>query len=167
MAENRHDVDRPDIERPEVLHETSDVNAWSIGKFAIALALVCVASMAILLALFHYFITQEGPMPQKAYSALSDAKVKLPPSPDLEVTEYLDLASERAAEDAILNSYGWIDKQKGVVRIPIAKAIDLLAQKGLPSRTAAPAVSNASVPTESGLGPVVQQAGGPPAGGGQ
>ena len=167
MAENRHDVDRPDVDRPEVMHETSDVNAWSIGKFAIALALLCVASMAVLFGLFHYFITQEGPMPPKAYSALSEAKVKQPPAPDLEVTEYLDLASQRAAEDAVLNSYGWVDKQKGVVRIPIAKAIDLLAQKGLPTRAAPPAVSNATVPTESGLGPVMQQPGGPLAGGGQ
>lgn len=40
----------------------------------------------------------------------------------------------RATEDAILTTYGWVDREKGVVRIPIDRAIDLLAQRGLPTR---------------------------------
>lgn len=147
MAENKHD-----LERPPVGHETTDVNAWAIGKFAIALVLVCVASLGLLLMLFHYFITREGPEPQKVYSSLDQANVKRPGGPVLEETPVLDLARERAAEDQVLNSYGWEDKQKGIVRIPIDKAIDILAQKGLPSRTATPQTSNVSVPTESGQG---------------
>ena len=42
----------------------------------------------------------------------------------------LDLKAVRAEEDQVLNSYGWVDQQKGVVRIPIDAAIDLLAQNG-------------------------------------
>jgi hypothetical protein len=40
----------------------------------------------------------------------------------------------REAESAKLNSYGWIDKSTGVVRIPIDRAMDLLAQRGLLAR---------------------------------
>ena len=40
----------------------------------------------------------------------------------------------RAAEDQVLNSYAWMDPEKGVVRIPIGRAMDLLAERGLPSR---------------------------------
>jgi hypothetical protein len=36
-------------------------------------------------------------------------------------------------DDHILNTYAWVDKQNGVVRVPIDRAIDLLAAKGLPS----------------------------------
>jgi len=165
MAGNKHDLDRPELENPEARHERTDVDAWVIGKFAIALALVCVVSMALLLGLFHYFISRDGPPPPKAYSDLAHANVKLSPAPQLEITEPSDLARERAAEDQILNSYGWIDKQHGVVRIPIDRAIDMLAQKGLPSRSAPPAVDHATVPAESGLGPIMQQPGGPLAGG--
>lgn len=161
MAENKHDLEQ----QPPVGHETSDVNAWAIGKFAIALVLVCVGSVALLLGLFHYFVTREGPPPPKAYSDLSHAGVRQPPAPQLETTPVLQLQRERAAEDEMLNSYGWIDKEHGIVRIPIAKAIDLLAEKGLPSRSQAPATSNASVPSESGLGPIMQPPGGPLAGG--
>ncbi len=40
----------------------------------------------------------------------------------------------RAAEEKILHSYGWIDQQKGIVRIPIERAMELTAQRGLPAR---------------------------------
>jgi hypothetical protein len=40
----------------------------------------------------------------------------------------------RAAEDGLLNSYGWVDQEKGIARIPIEDAIQILGQKGLPAR---------------------------------
>jgi hypothetical protein len=43
----------------------------------------------------------------------------------------------RAEEDQILGSYGWIDRERGIVRVPIDRAITLLAQKGLPTRAEA------------------------------
>jgi len=70
----------------------------------------------------------------------------------LEETPVLDLARERAAEDKVLNSYSWVDRQKGIVRVPIDVAIDMVAKKGLPSRAAAPPSGNVSMPSESGLG---------------
>ena len=42
-----------------------------------------------------------------------------------------DLHDLHAAEDAVLNSYGWVDRQAGIVRIPIARAMELLAQRGI------------------------------------
>jgi len=147
MAENNHSP-----EQLPVGHERSDVNTWAIGKFAIALALVCVSAMALLMGLFRYFVQREGPLPPKAYSDLAHARVSEPPLPRLEETPVLDLARERAAEEQKLNSYGWVDKSQGVAHIPIDRAIDLLGQQGLPARAAAPATDNVSVPTESGPG---------------
>src|SRR5438132_4494267 len=40
----------------------------------------------------------------------------------------------RATEDALLNTYGWIDRENGVVHIPIQRAMDLVLQRGLPVR---------------------------------
>ena len=40
----------------------------------------------------------------------------------------------RAKEDPILYSYGWVDKNAGIAHIPIQRAIDIVAQKGLPAR---------------------------------
>lgn len=40
-----------------------------------------------------------------------------------------DLARTRRIEEERLNSYGWIDRGHGVVRIPIARAIELVVQR--------------------------------------
>jgi hypothetical protein len=148
MAENKHDLDQP----RQAGYERTDVNTWAIGKFGIALVLISVGAMAILLMFFHYLIDREGPAPPKAYSSLSEANVKKPAGVQLEEAPVQQLARERAAEDQILNSYGWVDKQKGIVRVPIDVAIDMVAKKGLPSRATAPEPDNVSTPSESGLG---------------
>ena len=53
----------------------------------------------------------------------------LPPKPRLQIAPRLDLAQKRKAEDEALNSYAWIDRSAGTVRIPIDRAIDLLAER--------------------------------------
>jgi hypothetical protein len=147
MEENKHH---------SVGHEETDVNPWVIGKFAIGLAVVCVLSLGLLYGVFRFMLSQEG---GKAAEI-----VKAPPKPQLEVVPTVELKSFKAAEDQELSTYGWVDQQKGVVRIPIDRAIDMLAKKGLPARTEQPAASNVSVPMESGLGPKMLPPGGPLAG---
>lgn len=156
-----HDVQLPDLTRPEARHEASDIDIWQVGKFAIALAFLCVFSFALLFGLFKYFQSQTGG-PISKYGLNVDAR-RLPPEPRLQSAPITDLKEMRAAEDKILHSYGWIDQQHGIVRVPIDRAIDLLAQRGLPSRpqNGPQSASNATVPTESGLGPIMNQVGGP------
>jgi len=137
-------------------HEETDVNPWVVGKFAIGLAVVCALLCAMLFGFFRFMLSEEG--------GKASATAQVPPKPRLETTPDPDLKAFRSAEDQELNSYGWVDQQKGVVRIPIDRAIDLLAKKGLPSRQSQPAESNVSVPMESGLGPKMLPPGGPLAG---
>ncbi len=59
---------------------------------------------------------------------------RLPPEPRLQTHPIRDLKQLRAAEDEQLNTYGWIDRNTGTVRIPIARAMEVLAQRGLPAR---------------------------------
>src|ERR1700746_2989370 len=54
------------------------------------------------------------------------------PQPRLEVKPGASLAELRDAEDADLNSYGWIDRNAGTVRIPIDRAMQLILERGLP-----------------------------------
>jgi hypothetical protein len=42
----------------------------------------------------------------------------------------------RLRDDPILYGYGWVDQKAGIAHIPIQRAIDLVAQNGLPSRPA-------------------------------
>jgi hypothetical protein len=56
------------------------------------------------------------------------------PNPKLEEDERGQLNGIRLTEDQTLDSYGWVDKKAGAVRIPIERAMDLIVQRGLPVR---------------------------------
>ncbi len=59
---------------------------------------------------------------------------RLPPEPRLQTNPREDLADLRRAEERVLDSYGWVDKDAGVVRIPIDDAMRLTVERGLPAR---------------------------------
>jgi hypothetical protein len=130
-------------------HETTDVNIWAIGKFGIGLVIITLLSVGLLVGVFQFFQSRED----RVAKAIEPAKVF--PSPRLLVDEPKTLTQYRADEDKVVNGYGWVDQSKGVVRIPVDQAMDLLVKRGLPVRqqTATP-VSGVSIPTESGLGVV-------------
>jgi hypothetical protein len=138
MAENNPHLPEtrlPETDLPETPangpgHETGDVNVWAVGKFAIALIAIIGISLGLLVGLFKYFQTRDQANP----TAVSVDPIKLFPEPRLERAPIADLQAVRAEEDRVLNSYGWVDPQKNVVRVPIDVAIDLLVKKGLPSR---------------------------------
>ena len=54
------------------------------------------------------------------------------PEPRLQVAPAVDMSLFRAKEEAELNSYGWVNQTAGVVRIPIRRAMELIAERGLP-----------------------------------
>ena len=67
-------------------------------------------------------------------SAVSDVGRRLlvsPPAPELQVDPARDLANFRAQEEKRLHTYYWVDKQKGIVHIPIEQAMKTLAAKGI------------------------------------
>jgi hypothetical protein len=55
------------------------------------------------------------------------------PTPRLQMDDGdQDVADLHAREDLLLDHYSWVDRQQGKVRIPISRAMQLLAQDGLP-----------------------------------
>ena len=118
-------------------HEETDVNEWAVGKFAVALALVVVAALFLLFGLFRYLLSREGGPPVGRSEVAASEPSKAFPQPQLQETEVTDLKTMRAAEDQVLNGYAWMDPEKGVVRIPIGRAMDLLVERGVPSRAQA------------------------------
>jgi hypothetical protein len=61
----------------------------------------------------------------------SDAPRGQSATPRLQIDPSADLAGHRALEQRELTSYGWIDRQNGVVRIPIDKAMHDVAAAGI------------------------------------
>jgi hypothetical protein len=129
MDETKH----PDT--PHAGHETTDVNVWAVGKFAIGLVVVCVVCIVLLFGLLKFFQSRE-----ETSVANTVEPTKLFPEPQLQKTPIVDLKTIRAEEDKLLNGYAWVDAPKGVVRIPLDRAIEVLAKRGLPSRAATPEV---------------------------
>ncbi|MGE0744819.1 MAG: hypothetical protein AB7K86_06205, partial [Rhodospirillales bacterium] len=55
-----------------------------------------------------------------------------PPPPRLQVDPAADRAVLEAAARALLTGYGWTDRAAGRARIPIERAIEILAARGWP-----------------------------------
>jgi len=109
-------------------HEQREV---SVKLIVTSLAFLAVATFFVFLlvvGIFRYFYD--------TYSTAEATRLSrpvIPPEPRIEVAPYEQLQQLRAKEDHVLNTYAWVNKQAGVVRVPIDRAIDLLAAKGLPS----------------------------------
>lgn len=125
------ELSRPE-DNPEVRHEPRDINVRVIFGFGLALVIgAVVVHLGLYWLLWHY----ERTAAERARE-ISPIEVTppMPPEPRLQVSPPADLAAMRAAEDEVLQSYGWIDKEENVVRIPIERAMELLAERGLPAR---------------------------------
>jgi hypothetical protein len=158
MAESikKPDDNKPDAEKhggekhghghdvnPGVSHERRDVNVFQISAFGIGLLLSCIVVVFAMWAMFDFLYSRENAKNDTNPAALvMKYQNALPPEPRLQAQPTIELKDLRADEDAILNSYGWINPDKGIVRIPIDQAIDMVAQKGLPSKPSPAGLDN-------------------------
>ncbi len=114
-------------------YETRDFNLRGIVVFGIVLILVCLVSAAAMLWLFRY-LDNRLVQADAAVSPVALPAGQLPPEPRLLTNEPAHLEAYREAQDAAVSSYGWVDRQAGVVRIPIERAKQLILERGLPTR---------------------------------
>jgi len=121
-------------EKRQTGHEASDLDPKQIALLAFTLAAIIVGVIFVTYALYRRFTTVEI-RSQATPSPLSYTREPTP-EPHLEANPGQDLKAMRAAENAVLHSYDWVDKEQGVVRIPIDRAIAILAARGLPARPA-------------------------------
>jgi hypothetical protein len=113
-------------------HEQRDLSLGMLAGSLVALALVTAAAivaMALLLGWFNTRAVNNDPAP----SPIGRADVT-PPQPRLERTP-AELRKQHEADLAYtMNSYGWLERDASVARIPVARAMEILAREGLPSR---------------------------------
>ena len=111
-------------------NRTPEVDARGITWFGVGLVALCVLSLALLALLYQYFNRREAAKNVPSIAAgMKIERGQLPPEPRLQTTPEPDLKQIRAVEDQILGSYAWVDRARGVVRIPIDRAMDLLAAR--------------------------------------
>jgi hypothetical protein len=123
---------------PGTTYEHSDIDP-SIGyRFALWLAVAMVASAALVYGAFWYFRSNEVARDAQVQQfPLAAGVVKDPPTPRLQTQPFKDLYLLRQDEATRLETYGWVDKEGGIVRMPIERAMELTVERGLPARAGA------------------------------
>lgn len=106
-------------------HEATDIKIRAVLGAAAILIAVLIISHLFLLDLFET-LTREAAPPEPTPFPFEE----FPPGPRLQPNPAQDLQALRQAEEVILSSYGWVEHQAGVVRIPIERAMDLLIEQG-------------------------------------
>ena len=117
-----------------VRYETSDVNVRAILTVGAGLAGITVAVAAVIWLLVLFFTGRSAQTGPREFPLAVTHEQRLPPEPRLQTNPREDLADLRRAEERVLDSYGWVDKDAGVVRIPIDDAMRLTVERGLPAR---------------------------------
>jgi hypothetical protein len=125
-------LDADERNQPRTGHQTSEINLRGVTWMAVGLMILLIAVLLTVGGLFSLFKRQYAS--ESAASGGITTVGRLPPAPRLQTNPASDLQQFLDAENAKLNSYGWIDRNGELIRIPIERAMDLLTQRGLPAR---------------------------------
>lgn len=141
-----HTDDRRPSSSGPIRHETSDANLGGVERliFVTFAFLACV--FALIYVVYFQLKAREARLDTPPPAIAARQGDRLPPLPRLQTTPVPDLKQFRAAEDAALNTYQWVDRQAGIAQVPIARAIELIAERGLPPKPAPPAPQDAAAP---------------------
>jgi len=165
---NLHDYHDEDIINAETHHEKSDVNVRALLAFGAAFVVFAAVSHFVLLMMYRQFVKIENQhqhvpltMMERPESMTVPAIPRLQPfpaksGPDVTIppmatTPVTDMEEMRAAQEQALESYGYVDRQKGVVRIPIEEAKKLALQRGFASVGQAPPPVVVPPPAQAGV----------------
>lgn len=114
-------------------YERSDANTGATLRAGLYILGVMFLTALLLVPMYRLLARGEtAAQPAPAQVVKSDTSEPSLSFPRLVESEPRVLAEFRAQEDALLTSYGWVEKDKGVARIPIDEAMRLVAQRGLP-----------------------------------
>lgn len=148
--------------------ERKDISVNGVVVFLIGLAAMVVVSYFVVDVFYHalerHFEAQQVPISPLVTNTQQDTR-RIPPqygddyakylkesfpAPQLETDERTQLNEVILREEDTLSTYDYVDKNAGTVRIPIDRAMDLLAQRGLPvlPQTGGAATQTTKSPTE-------------------
>jgi hypothetical protein len=122
-------------------YEHEDLSSKGPFYFMAGLALLGLAIYLIVFGMYRFLDSYEranqpplSPMatPEADTRAVTHEDTQTFPQPRLEENERTNLRQFIEDQDRKLVTYGWVDKDKGTVRIPIDRAMELIVQRGLP-----------------------------------
>jgi hypothetical protein len=166
---------------PEHGHETSDVNIRAILAFGAFLVFSAVVIHVLLWGMYRMLDnmaearnpapnpmmqTESAPPGDRIQSGTMTAETEKQtvkrltatfPEPRLQVDDTRDMNKMRQEQTQQMSEYQWANKETGAVRIPIDRAIDLLAERGLPNVPAGPVAAPVAQAVDVVKPPVVKK----------
>lgn len=125
---------------PELEYEHQDLSPSAVYAFLTGLAVAGILIYFVLWGLYHFldvYDRSHQPAQNPLVTTEADTRHVSPqaiqkfPQPRLEKNERLEINDFLLKQEQTLDSYGWVDQKTGVVRIPIDRAMQLIAKSGL------------------------------------
>ncbi len=148
------DATEPRPESHGVAAEPDRVPARLVVGSAIVLT-VTAAIAAVLMAVLFWRLNRTAETRDEkvvAAAGLERREPGLPPLPRLQVFPVRHWKGFEAAERERLESYGWMDRSTGAVHVPIGRAMDLIAERGVGPLPQAPMAVPGPAPTPAAAG---------------
>jgi hypothetical protein len=124
-------------------HEPADVALRGLIIFATALVGTGIVTLVVLSVVMRQFTREETRL-RDAFEPLRPSMAADEfPSPRLQQRPAAELDRMKAMERRRIDAYGWVDRSAGIASIPVERAMDILAQRGLPRIAAQEEVSGA------------------------
>jgi hypothetical protein len=145
---------------PGSTYEHTDASVGVIVKFLLWLAISAVVIHVGLGMIYAMLIDRALETGEQRYPLAATQGERLPPTPRLQQFPRNELYDFRRGEQEFLDGYGWMNKEAGIVHIPIEEAMRLTVERGLPARTPAagdPAATPGMMPSDASAGRVMER----------
>jgi len=114
-------------------YEKTDAHAGDTYRAGLTILGTMVVTALVVVPMYRFLARREAREQKPAATVLkADPNAGIAAVPRLVTSEPAVLAEFRAQEDAFLTSYGWVEKDKAIARMPIDAAMKLVAERGLP-----------------------------------
>ena len=135
---------------PEIRYEKTDAHVRPLYQFLFWISVITILTAVIAMVILRGLESWRDQASTRPVMA-EVQEAQQPPAPRLQIQEPKDLAVFRKEEQEILTTYGIVDREKGIYRIPIEEAMKLTLERGLPTvgdPGAAPAASKTPAPAQ-------------------
>lgn len=113
-------------------HEVTDASAKTVGLFVVGLFAVIFTAMAVLGVMYKNMYADNAAMPVRP----AQESFRYAPRDKTSIAKDWDAINALARQR--LDTYGWTDRANGVARVPVSRAMSLVATEGLPARARQP-----------------------------
>ena len=113
-------------------HETSDANVKSVFASGLSLSIgLMIFGLLFSWGTYKVFQSYTASPGAPATTFVNPDDRALPPLPRLQADPHLVLVPFLRSQDSLLSSYGWVNKESGIARIPVERAMTLIVKRRL------------------------------------